>query len=79
MVIQPYQSVAAFQQSALTFLLQREAENGLMIGLLDALSRDPHEFSSEDPVLLEVRQDDGSQPSADKLDDVPSLDPSCAP
>lgn len=49
-----HRTVGAFGRAALPLLVEREAENNLMIGLLDTLSRDPHAYSSSSPVMLEV-------------------------
>lgn len=49
-------TVHGFRRVAFPLLVDREAENNLMLGLLETLSRDPHPYSNAFPVMLEVGQ-----------------------
>ncbi|HVW88438.1 MAG TPA: hypothetical protein VHC01_03155 [Gaiellaceae bacterium] len=59
MRIERYDDVAGFYERVEPFLLEREGQHAVQLGLRSALERDPHTFGPGDPVLL-AAVDDGA-------------------
>ncbi|MHA1669150.1 MAG: hypothetical protein ACTSV5_01095 [Promethearchaeota archaeon] len=58
MIVRYYDDISVFYDIALPFLLEREAENNLILGILEAIKGDPHRYGGADPVLTSVLDDD---------------------
>jgi len=54
-----YDDISEFYNLAIPFLLENEAENNLLLGILDAIRDDPYRHGNSKPVLVSVL--DGSQ------------------
>ena len=49
-----YSNISEFYDLALPFLLEKEAENNLSIGLLNIIKDDPYRYGEEFPILTSV-------------------------
>lgn len=58
MRVEIFDEIFDFYDKVLPFLLEREAENNLLLGILDAIRDDPHRWGDENPVLTSVLEDD---------------------
>lgn len=59
MIVRFYDDISDFYKVAIPFLLEREAENNLLLGILDAIRDNPHRYGELMPVLASVM--DGNQ------------------
>ena len=54
MRVESYDDISDYYDKALPFLLEKEAENNLILGILDAIKKNPHRYGENDPVLTTV-------------------------
>ncbi|MCJ7649637.1 MAG: hypothetical protein MUP85_13565, partial [Candidatus Lokiarchaeota archaeon] len=52
-----YDNISEFYNLAIPFLLENEAENNLLLGILDVIRDDPYRYGGSKPVLVSVFDD----------------------
>ena len=57
MKVRFYDDITEFCNLAIPFLLEKEAENNLPLGILNAIKGDPYRYGESKPVLVSVLDD----------------------